>query len=151
MKVFLVTSGEYSDYSVDAVYTTRKQAEVVAHHMGTEGRVEEFELDPATAVPDDSILRPYSVLMSNDGDGKAWTSSRAINDLCGAPGWHVYEPMGRQNIDGSGVVEIEVRVMARHEEHAIKIANEVRGQVVAQGFWQVGSHNRRGEWVHGSQ
>ncbi len=49
--VYVITSGEYSDYSIDAVYSTRAMAEealpAFSGSYGDKPDIEEWELDPA--------------------------------------------------------------------------------------------------------
>ena len=44
MKVYLVTSGEYSDYEVEGVFLTREEAEEVQEEYGFKNDLEEFEV-----------------------------------------------------------------------------------------------------------
>lgn len=45
MKIYLVTDGDYSDYSVKGVFTDLKRAEVFRNHYNY-GSIEEYETDP---------------------------------------------------------------------------------------------------------
>lgn len=45
MKVYIVTYGEYSEYSIDAVFSTREKADEYVQFHGSEYRVEEFDTD----------------------------------------------------------------------------------------------------------
>lgn len=44
-KIYIVTSGEYSEYEINAVFTTRKKAEEYVQQHGTYYDIEEYELD----------------------------------------------------------------------------------------------------------
>lgn len=44
-KVYVVTSGEYSDYSIKAVFSTRKKANEYIQQFGTDCLIEEYDLD----------------------------------------------------------------------------------------------------------
>ncbi len=44
MRIYIVTSGEYSDYSIDAVFTDKLQAELYAATHNCD-RIEEYESD----------------------------------------------------------------------------------------------------------
>lgn len=44
-KIYIVTSGEYSDYSIDTVFTTREKAIDYVEQHGTDCNIEEYELD----------------------------------------------------------------------------------------------------------
>lgn len=43
--IYIVTSGEYSDYGIDAVFTTKEKANEYVQQHGTEYSIEEYELD----------------------------------------------------------------------------------------------------------
>lgn len=45
MKVYIVTQGEYSDYSIQAAFSTREKAEEYRAAKPSEYRIEEYELD----------------------------------------------------------------------------------------------------------
>lgn len=59
-KVYIVTSGEYSDYGIDACFSTKKQAEqfiknsttIDKFYSYTGYRIEEWELDRSTKIVD---------------------------------------------------------------------------------------------------
>lgn len=44
-KIYIVTSGEYSEYEINAVFTTRKKAEEYVQQHGTDYNIEEYNLD----------------------------------------------------------------------------------------------------------
>lgn len=44
-KIYIVTSGEYSDYHIDAVFSTKGLAEDYIQQNGTDYRIEEYNLD----------------------------------------------------------------------------------------------------------
>lgn len=44
-KIYVITSGEYSDYRVDAVYSTKELAEDFIQHNGNDYCIEEYDLD----------------------------------------------------------------------------------------------------------
>ena len=44
-KIYIVTSGEYSDYGIDAVFTTKEKAVDYVEQHGTDYNIEEYELD----------------------------------------------------------------------------------------------------------
>ena len=43
--IYIVTSGEYSDYTIDAVFTTKEKAVDYVEQHGTDYNIEEYELD----------------------------------------------------------------------------------------------------------
>ena len=44
-KIYIVTSGEYSDYGIDAVFTTKEKAVDYVEQHGTDYNIEEYSLD----------------------------------------------------------------------------------------------------------
>ena len=44
-KIYIVTSGDYSEYNINAVFTTKEKANEYIQQHGTEYRVEEYNLD----------------------------------------------------------------------------------------------------------
>lgn len=44
-KIYIVTSGNYSDYHIDAVFSTKNKAESYIQQHGTGYRIEEYDLD----------------------------------------------------------------------------------------------------------
>ena len=44
-KIYIVTSGEYSDYHIEAVFTTKEKAVEYVEQHGTDYNIEEYDLD----------------------------------------------------------------------------------------------------------
>lgn len=45
MKVYIVTSGDYDDYNIDEVFSTKEKAEEYIEYFGDDYRIEEYNLD----------------------------------------------------------------------------------------------------------
>lgn len=45
MKVYIVTSGDYDDYQIDEVFSTKEKAEEYIEYFGDDYRIEEYNLD----------------------------------------------------------------------------------------------------------
>lgn len=45
MKVYIVTSGDYDDYQIDEVFSTKEKAEEYIECFGDDCRIEEYNLD----------------------------------------------------------------------------------------------------------
>lgn len=129
--VWTIESGEYSDYRVWAVYSTKKQATDVLDACGVEWadgpeggyntRVVERPLNPKTELTQ-LQYDLWSVRMSRDG-----TVDRLEK-----------RPVDVEDIYGSDLGvwferEIIGNVVARSSKHAVKIANEFRAQAIADG------------------
>ncbi len=112
-KVFIVTEGDYSDYSIRAVFSTRRKAKAFVTAVGAKHmEVEVWQLDdpalPATG-------HPYIVDITEGGDT---LRVERVNHWFGADEGH------RENI-------FWFYVWARDEAHAVKIANERRSGILA--------------------
>ena len=44
-KIYIVTSGDYSDYRIDAVFSTKEKAEEYVQQHGTNYRIEDYDID----------------------------------------------------------------------------------------------------------
>ncbi len=65
--IFLVTSGNYDEYCVRAVFSTHYKAEKYIKILGnSEARIEEYYLDITDSIPKD--MYPFVVFMSKDGE-----------------------------------------------------------------------------------
>jgi hypothetical protein len=117
--LYVVTSGEYSDYRVRGIYSTHEKAEQARDFFNTENDIEEHEIDALPEHPP-GMLR-YTVLMDRDGR----VDSVARVDAGGS----YYEWTVRD------AVFVGFHVWARDETHAIKIANDRRAQLLASNLW----------------
>ena len=45
MKVYIVTSGDYDDYQINEVFSTKEKAEEYIEYSGDDCRIEEYDLD----------------------------------------------------------------------------------------------------------
>lgn len=125
--VYLATKGSYSDYRVLGVFTTREKAQERLDANKTEvyaddGSIEEFHLDQNGYLP--GHLKFAHVRMSRNGE----TMEIKV------------EPYGYLSEDswfGDQKSERWFHMMARDTEHAIKIANERRTQLIADNKWVI--------------
>jgi hypothetical protein len=115
-KVYIVTTGEYSDYRVIAAYSTREGADrCVAAAMGSE--VEEYDLDPfATELRDGWLM--WEVRMTRNGHV---TSARPVGGV----------PTVKWSLNFDVENRMYTSVIAKDREHAVKVATERRAQFIA--------------------
>lgn len=131
-KIYIVTSGSYSDYRVRAVCSTREKAEHTATLIGerNDGAVEEFTLDDIPDVPPGRLL--WMVWMDVDGNSEVYQgdalSADPVNKWCPPHTWG-----GMSGYQFSERASFQI--WARDETHALKIANERRLQAIAEGRW----------------
>ena len=115
--IYLVTSGEYSDYGVSAVFSSLKGA---LDYAGTGSQVELYVLNEPGAEP--IARRLWNVHMTKDGTVEGCNHEDiTVGQECAAP----------QLWNGAVIFE----VMAKTKEQAIKAANEQRAQMIALNRW----------------
>lgn len=127
MKVYLLTEGQYSDYGVRAIFSSRENAERYIKAVRDTGGYEEFnpiiewELDEdlSYAVRLEQGERFYQVTMRRDGSSSIYDSTSSAYLAC-----------EEVSIVPVGLI---VKRWATSEEHAAKIANEIRAQKIASG------------------
>lgn len=143
--VFIVSWGEYSDYHICAVFDSRKMAELYVEATKTENEEPQIEEHPLN--PDKKYLKEgyrfFFVRMDKDGCNanadSAGDSFSVIND----PHFYSkYEMINEEHptmrckykkqlfFDNFGIT-----VSAKDKQHAIKIANEKRIQLLAMDKW----------------
>jgi len=133
--VFIVTSGDYSDYGIDGVYSTRELAEAAIKHDEYEARIEEFFLDNGSTDP--NRYRVFTIHMQRDG-----SVSASLEGGCSAP-TIASEDWSRHNVCEKPFRDawttppgaFSFCVTARDLQHAIKIVNEKRAQLIANNEW----------------
>ena len=125
--IYIVTDGDYSDYHVVGVYSTEETAERARAIYNASG-VEEYELDDLPDAPPGMVR--WRVRMDRDGntDFVDRISGGCANDdaLDWSPGWL----SGREPIPC-----VKYEMWAVDEAHAVKIANERRTRLIADGQW----------------
>lgn len=122
--VYIVTDGEYSDYGIVGVFSTRELADTCAKNLikskWSNAKVETWNLDPHV----DELrqgLAPWTVTMDRDGNSDAIIDAGSLDSK------------EDERHDWSG--KYTFYVWAEDEQHAVKIANERRAQIVAAGNW----------------
>lgn len=119
MNVYIVTSGNYSDYHIVAAYSTEERA--LAHaKLVDDGGVEVCEIDRFNEIP--LGLEPWKISM--DREGRIWYARRT--DLSNKSEFN-----GQITHNGY----FQIAVWAKDKEHAIKIVNEKRIRRIAEGEW----------------
>lgn len=166
-KIYVVTQGDYSDYGIEAVFSTEEKAKaycrlhntnqedgVSALNYRQEFCVEEYELDPEVPpMPKGKV--GFLVYMSKDGEvsvvrrrsiaeaikyeGQIWFSGLHPDGMCSTYSNRFYPSSKDEEETGKYLNETEFLhvsgVLARDEQHAIKIVNEKRAQLLALNRW----------------
>jgi hypothetical protein len=136
--IYAVSAGSYSDYRVVALFSTPELAAkfMAAVPDSDYNEVEEYGLDQNTA---DLISRGYSVWsvhMLKDG-----TTERANRLEAGiynvtSMGHMIWRRTQAAAYKGKGVQDcLTSTVWAKTEKQAVKIVNEHRAQMIANGQW----------------
>lgn len=131
--IYAVSIGEYSDYRVKALFSTKDKAEKFAErYRQDDARVEEYELDPEWTTLEDQGYHPWRITMTVTGD------VLETKDLSSS-GISTHEDIPHYYIDNARM-KIRGFVWARSVEHAVKITNEKRAQLISLNAWETGVH-----------
>lgn len=121
--VYAVTDGSYSDYHVIGVYSTQKRAEYAHRLHRADNEIEVWVVDELPEHPRNHLM--FNILMARHGE--------VVRTRQGAPGGGV---VGIESASNYGPVNaLSFDVWAKDEKHAIKIVNEYRGRMLADGMW----------------
>jgi hypothetical protein len=136
MNVFIVTEGKYSDYEIVAVFSTREKAEEFLS-ANKYGQIEVFDIDPEFWAPPDG-MELWSLVMEKDGRVEyIQTRFNSPFNNSYATKYKLVDAGRRSHKPGSGrVYSLKWEGWAKSEEHAIKAANEVRAQLIANNEWE---------------
>jgi len=132
--VYLVTDGEYSDYQILGIYSTREKAEHAKELWNAKNEIEEFKLDEMLECPPG--MRAWTVKMLRDGDVKE--ISRATPEMSMFANDEKHQYISNPGLWGGKYYRsyLVSTVWAENETHAAKIVNEKRAQLIAIGAWQ---------------
>lgn len=135
--IYAVNSGSYSDYRIDALFSSKKLAEDFMSTVKNNdyNGIEEYQLDPPSV---DLIRRGYSVWRVHMlKDGTTERIERTDNekyDISGAGGHEIWARTKAPVYKGKGIPDILTSsVWAKTEKQAVKIVNEKRVQMIATG------------------
>ena len=126
-KTYLVTDGSYSDYGIVGSFSSKEKAESYVEKFG--GRVETFDVDSELSELKRDVFN-YRVEMNKKGDvvkTKCSTGERE-STLVGIS--HSYFSSEHGNLT------MNVYCSAKDEDHAIKIAGEIRTRILAANEWK---------------
>jgi len=124
--IWAVSSGEYSDYGVIAIFTTEEKATEYAKACHAE--VEEFRLDPS--ISDFDQVELMYVQMYKNGDVRSVEKSTG-NRIDRQPGFCNYLRAGYAEPQEV----ITWGVDTGDEQKAIKVTNEKRAMLIANDAW----------------
>jgi hypothetical protein len=121
-KIFIVTSGEYSDYHIEGVFSTKKLAEEFVATLSRDARVEEYALDEKVGWAYATVHQVYIDLETGD----IASTTHQYPMLC-APRFAKFEvPTYRVNWGDNTFRTCGIGKSVVSRDHAIKIAVEGR-------------------------
>ena len=144
IKVYLVSSGRYSDYGIEQVFSTKEKAEEyirLSKEYSDESlnEIEEYELDPQIKLPHHFKFKYfYNVYMDRYGNvNNSWKAHIDIlNPEDKMERYHFSVSNDYSFSDGNKeYVVLGGTVNANDQEHAIKIMNEKRLKLLQEGRW----------------
>lgn len=136
-KVYIITYGNYSDYSICAVFSTRDKAEEYIQQHGNTFRIEEYLLDGE--VKHSEIWCVEIGMLSHkikqcEAYSDSWSNERIDK-------FRIFEPVFR-----NGEWSIKMLLRADSMDRAIKVANERVAQIVANKDLFYASAFNKVEW-----
>ena len=128
--IYVVTEGDYSNYHICAVFDDKELAELYLSHFG--GEIEEWELNPLQ-----KQLRQgrvvWHVQMNQEGGTSYFGVHATERDV---PETDKMVPVRMSSLpDYRYAWHLEIECYAENKQHAIKIANERRTQIIALSLW----------------
>lgn len=138
--VWVVECGEYSDYRVVGVFSSEANAQLVADAIrageyGEGPDVAKWELDPAVDALNQGH-RLWYVVMLRDGAVERVDRQTLSAYEIGHTAAHIWKRTKAPAYKGKGIPDaLTMTVWAKDETHAVKIVNEKRAQMIANGQW----------------
>ncbi len=138
MTCWVIEQGEYSDYRVVGVFTSKANAEKVAEALCQSTydppRISEWPLDPAVDALNAGHT-PYLVKMRRDGEVESVTKEAATAGSISYEPW-VWPRSIAPAYAGKNLPDLFCsEVWAADEADAVKIVNEQRTKLIALGGW----------------
>ena len=140
-KVYIVSDGKYSDYEVLGVYSTRDNAQDAKKLFGAENDIADYALDDMPRRSPGKYL--YEVIMNRVGDSTTNTTcpegyeGKLLVEFSDRK-WEFnreFPPIVRDDGSFTKTPDVVFTIWASDDTHAIKIANEMRVQLLASGKW----------------
>ena len=112
-KIYIVTSGEYSDYTIERVFSTKEKANEFVQQHGTDYRIEEYVIDEEEKVKKEEKIWDVEI----DIDDNSVIQSIPRNFLCREEGTCEHHEYFQNDV-------VDLYVKADSMDKAIKIAKE---------------------------
>ncbi len=130
MKIYIVTAGTYSDYSILAVFTDEKAAN---EYITEYNKAEYKHRDDAVIEEWDTDLPPtewYYTLVRMTKEGEVLETTTSFGD----------SDYSSFDVNGNFFCKVKTKDVQR----AIKVTNEKRAQLIAEDRWNPDAHVLRG-------
>ena len=124
MDVYVVTKGDYSDYHIVGVYSSKELADLAHKNLNADD-IETWKLDEHMGEKGGLLL--YNVIMDRHGNTKGLSRQSNLEEP--QHDWYPYY--------GADQYQMVFPVWAKDASHAVKIANERRIQLIASGTWGI--------------
>ena len=135
MKIWIIQKGEYSDRHVVALATSQELADkAVEIYSGGYDKASAFEMETDDFPSFPPGMRPYNLVMRKDGTA-LWVECNDFEVAAKSGLYYEEFAQGYTVRDFREGVRFEFFVWATDEEHAVKVANERRTQLIATGEW----------------
>lgn len=135
--IWTIESGEYSDYHIVGIFSTRENAQLVCDKLNNEYDTfapTERPLDPAVYELNNGF-NLYRVLMLRDGSVEK-LSQEETSEYAVAGSKFLWRRSKARAFQLKNMKDaLNMTVWATDEQHAIKIVNEYRAQLIAKGEW----------------
>lgn len=129
--IYVITSGYYADYSIEYVFSDKELAQKFVD-LNPYCKIEEFESDKFS-VQLQANLKYYWIDIRETGIvtriHQVIYSDEIITIMKGSYGTEFIKP---------GELYLHLEIFAKDEQDAIRIANEKREQILAEGLWKDG-------------
>lgn len=141
--VWVIEKGEYSDYRVVGVFTSKENADDMAARInesetyGEPATVAEWPLDPAIRELR-AGFQPYHVWMLRDGTVERCDRTDVSTYDLASASCELWRRSKAPAYKGKGIEDcLKATVWAKDDKHAIKIVNEMRTEMIAMNRWRV--------------
>lgn len=121
-KIYIVTTGCYSEYRIEAVFSNHDRAVEYADNL-PDSTVEEFDLDPVNPPEFRPGLKRYEILMFANGDPNV-----RVRKICPTNSFYDKNEI---RAEPYGSHAMRTSCWAESEHHAIKIGTERRARLIS--------------------
>lgn len=141
-KVYVVTRGEYSDYSIVAIFDNLEEAKKLVEEIKEQGSWSYPDIETYDLINKFPNLNSYTVQMDKEGNTAAVIHQKEKHAHLGS----IFHMFSRPCAEKGQTVHRELakifktekltgHVWAKNDVHAVKIVNERRTRILAENLW----------------